>query len=229
MKTNSSLALAASSGLILLLAGVLYAQSVSNRALVVNGKQVDAPLVQFEGHSYADIQALAEALNGSLTFEPNRVVLTLPGPDSTTTSSGDSSTHEVPPLSRDFARAAIAEIAGLREWRAVITTIITYGLPVVGTWPQDYHDRVEADLMQAQVAASNESDQKAVQLIENQFANTEAWASDVVSARQALNAARSVDPYALQNDVMLTKISNCGRFLSNMIVSGLYSDDSSCH
>jgi hypothetical protein len=228
MKTNSRPALAASLGLILLLAGVLYAQSVSNRALVVNGKQVDAPLVQFEGHSYADIQALAEALNGSLTFEPNRVVLTLPGPDSTTSSS-DSSTHEVPPLSRDFARAAIAEIAGLREWRAVITTIITYGLPVVGTWPQDYHDRVEADLMQAQVAASNESDQKAVQLIENQFANTEAWASDVVSARQALNAARSVDPYALQNDVMLTKISNCGRFLSNMIVSGLYSDDSSCH
>jgi hypothetical protein len=228
MKTKSRIALAASVGLILLLAGVLFAQTVSNRALVVNGKQVDAPLVQFEGHSYADIQALAEALNGSLTFEPNRVVLTLPGPDSTT-SSGDAAPHEVPPLSRDFARAAIAEIAGLREWRAVITTIITYGLPVVGTWPQDYHDRVEADLMQTQVAAVNESDQKAVQLIENEFANTEAWASDVVSARQALNAARSVDPNALQNDVLLTKITNCGRFLSNMIVSALYSDDSSCH
>ncbi len=228
MKTNSRLAFAASLGVILLVAGVLFAQNVSSRALVVNGKQVDAPLVQFEGHSYADIQALAEALNGSLTFEPNRVVLTLPGPDSTT-SPGAAPAHEVPPLSRDFARAAIAEIAGLREWRGVITTIITYGLPVVGTWPQDYHDRVEADLMQTQVAASNESDQKAVQLIENEFANTEAWTSDVVSARQALNAARSVDPNALQNDLLLTKISNCGRFLSNMIVSGLYSDDLSCH
>jgi hypothetical protein len=228
MKPKSRLALAASFGLILLLAGVLFAQSVSNRALVVNGKQVDAPLVQFEGHSYTDIQALAAALNGSLIFEPNRVVLTLPGPDSTS-SSGDSTAHEVPPLSRDFARAAIAEIAGLREWRGVITTIITYGLPVVGTWPQDYHDRVEADLMQTQVAAVNESDQKAVQLIENQFANTEAWSSDVVSERQALNAARSVDPNALQNDVLLTKITNCGRFLSNMIVSGLFSDDMSCH
>jgi len=228
MKINRRIALAASLGLILALAGVLFAQSISSRSLVVNGKQVDAPLVQFEGHSYADIQALAEALNGSLTFEPNRVVLTLPGPESTT-SSGEAPAHEVPPLSRDFARAAIAEIAGLREWRGVITTIITYGLPVVGTWPQDYHDRVEADLMQTQVAASNESDQKAVQLIENEFANTEAWTSDVVSARQALNAARSVDPNALQNDVLLTKITNCGRFLSNMIVSGLYSDDLSCH
>jgi hypothetical protein len=228
MKPKSRLALAASFGLILLLAGVLFAQSVSNRALVVNGKQVDAPLVQFEGHSYTYIQALAAALNGSLIFEPNRVVLTLPGPDSTS-SSGDSTAHEVPPLSRDFARAAIAEIAGLREWRGVITTIITYGLPVVGTWPQDYHDRVEADLMQTQVAAVNESDQKAVQLIENQFANTEAWSSDVVSERQALNAARSVDPNALQNDILLTKITNCGRFLSNMIVSGLFSDDMSCH
>src|SRR5712691_12667556 len=228
MKINSRIALAASLGLIFALAGVLFAQSISSRSLVVNRKQEDAPLVQFEGHSYADIQALAEALNGSLTFEPNRVVLTLPGPDSTT-SSGDPPPHVVPPLSRDFARAAIAEIAGLREWRGIITTIITYGLPVVGTWPQDYHDRVEADLMQTQVAASNESDQKAVQLIENEFANTEAWTSDVVSARQALNAARSVDPNALQNDVLLTKISNCGRFLSNMIVSGLYSDDLSCH
>lgn len=228
MKPKSRLALAGSFGLILLLAGVLFAQSVSNRALVVNGKQVDAPLVQFEGHSYADIQALAAALNGSLIFEPNRVVLTLPGPDSTT-SSGDATAHEVPPLSRDFARAAIAEIAGLREWRGVITTIITYGLPVVGTWPQDYHDRVEADLMQTQVAASNESDQKAAQLIENEFANTEAWTNDVVSERQALNAARSVDPNALQNDVLLTKITNCGRFLSNMIVSAQFSDDLSCH
>src|SRR5207245_11749052 len=117
----------------------------------------------------------------------------------------------------------------LAQWGRVITTTITYCLPVVGTWPQDYHDRVEADLMQAQVAAANESDQKAVQLLENEFANTEAWTSDVVSARQALNAARSVDPNALQNDVLLTKISNCGRFLSNMIVSGVFSEDSSCY
>src|SRR5260370_3373830 len=130
MKTNSRLALAASVGLILLLAGVLFAQSASNRALVVNGKQVDAPLVQFEGHSYADIQALAEALNGSLTFEPNRVVLTLPGPDSTTSSSGEAPAHEVPPLSTHFARAAISELAGLRWWRALRLTRSPHALDV---------------------------------------------------------------------------------------------------
>jgi hypothetical protein len=228
MNSNSRLAVAASLGLIFLLAGILFAQATNGRALVVNGKQLDAPLVQVEGHSYADIQALAQALNGSLTFEPNRVILTLPEPSSATPS-GAPTEQEIPPISKDFARAAIVELADLREWRGVITTVITYGLPVVGTWPQDYHDRVEADLMQAQVAASNPSDQNAAQLLQTQFANTDAWASDVVSARQALNAARSVDPNALQNDVLLTKISICGRFLSNMIVSGVFSDDSSCH
>jgi hypothetical protein len=228
MKTNSRLALAVSLGLILALAGVLFAQGTGGRALVVNGKQLDAPLIQVEGHSYADIQALAQALNGSLTFEPNRVILTLPEPSSATPS-GEADEQQVPPLTKNFSRAAIVELADLREWRGVITTVITYGLPVVGTWPQDYHDRVEADLMQAQVAASNPSDQNAAQLLENQFANTDAWASDVVAARQALNAARSVDPNALQNDALLTKISNCGKFLSNMIVSGMFSDDSGCH
>jgi hypothetical protein len=230
MKTNRRLTYFATLGMILLAAGVLFAQATGGRALLVNGVSVDAPVLQVEGHSYVDIQALAEALNGSITFEPDRIILGLPGPNAPT-SSGSSAAPEkqTAPLSREFARSAIAVLAGMREWRGVVTTVIRYGLPVVGTWPQDYHDRVEADLMQAQLAATSKSDQSAAQLLENEFSNTDTWATDVVAARQALNASRSVDPNALQNDALLTQISNCGQFLSNMIVSGVYTDDSSCH
>lgn len=230
MNTNRRLTYFASLGLILLAAGVLFAQTVGSRALVVNGVAVNAPTLQVEGHTYVDIQALAEAMNGSITFAPDRIILGLPGPNSGAASDSNAApATENSPLSREFARSAIAVLAGLREWRGVVTTVIRYGLPVVGSWPQDYHDRVEADLMQAQLSATSKSDQNAAQLLENEFDNTDTWASEVVAQRQALNASRSVDPNALQNDTLLTQISNCGQFLSNMIVSGVYTDDSSCH
>jgi hypothetical protein len=75
---------------------------------------------------------------------------------------------------------------------------------------------------------STNSDHDALQLLSNQFANLAKWASDVVAERQALNGARTVDPNALQNDPALAKISNCGKFLSTMLVSGISVDNSSC-
>jgi hypothetical protein len=33
----------------------------------------------------------------------------------------------------------------------------------------------------------------------------------------------------VQSDQSLAKISNCSRFLSSMLVSGIFSDDQSCH
>jgi hypothetical protein len=86
-----------------------------------------------------------------------------------------------------------------------------------------------ASLMQAAVAATTASDQDALQLLRNEFSNLSQWASDMVATRQSLNATRTVDPTASQNDQALTKISNCSQFLSSMLVSGRFTDDASCH
>jgi hypothetical protein len=132
-------------------------------------------------------------------------------------------------LSRNFASLAISELAEMREWRGAIGTILTYGTPVVGTWPQDYRDRVQANLEQVSIATTTAADEDAMQLLRNEYSNLSRWADDVVSTRQNLNATNTVGPDTVQNDTTLAKISDCSRFLSSMLVSGSFSDNQSCH
>src|SRR4029077_14188871 len=171
-------------GSILLFAAILFAQKTTDRALIVNGK-AQGTVVQMGDHAYVDVETVAQFTNGSVTLEPNRVVLNFPPPGS----SPAASTAAAPPpgLSQNFASLAVGELAEMREWRGAVGTILTYGVPVVGSWPQDYRDRVEADLMRVALAASTSADQDAMQLLENEFYNLERWANDVVSTRQSMN------------------------------------------
>jgi hypothetical protein len=70
-------------GFFLAFAGSLSAQSTPNKTLVVNGKSVDAPVLQIGSHSYIDVESLAQVTNGTVFIEPNRVVLTIPVAKST--------------------------------------------------------------------------------------------------------------------------------------------------
>jgi hypothetical protein len=215
----------------LLFAGILLAQNTPDRALIVNGKSAGM-VVQMGGHAYVDVETVAQFTNGSLTLERNRVVLTFPASGtSAAPSAGPATLPPAPPpgLSRNFASLAIGELAEMREWRGAVGTILAYGVPVAGTWPQDYHDRVEANLEQVGVAVSTAADQDAMQLLRNQFSNVARWANDVVTTRQSLNATNTVGPNTVQGDQTLARISNCSRFLNSMLVSGMFSDDQSCH
>ena len=211
-------------GFVLSIAAVLLAQRAPNKTLVVNGETTGAIVVQINGRSYVDIETLAQITNGTVAVEPNRIVLTIP-----VSESGAAPPPAPQGLSKNFASAAINELAEMREWRGAIGTILTYGVPVVGTWPQDYRNRAEADLMQTAVAASTAADQEALGLLRNEFANLAQWASDVVATRQSLNATNTVNPNVMQNDPVLAKISDCNRFLGAMLVSGVFADNSSCH
>src|SRR5579863_4890874 len=218
-------------GSLLLFAGILLAQNAPDRALIVNGKSTGM-VVQMGGHAYVDVETVAQFTNGSVTLEPNRIVLTFPAPGSSAApSTGLAPLPPAPPpgLSRNFASRAIAALAEMREWRGAVGTILTYGAPVVGTWPQDYHDRVEADLGQVGIAASTAADEDAMQLLQNEFSNLARWASDVVATRQSLNATNTVRPDTMQSDPNLAKISECSQFLSSMLVSGVFADNPSCH
>lgn len=231
MRSRGKIPYAILFGLLLACAGMLYAQKSSDRSLFVNGKPAGT-VVQFGGHSYIDLETVAQITNGTVTIEPNRVLLNIPeletGP---APEAGPSAAAPPPPpgLSREFARAAIAELAEMREWRGAIGTILMYGVPVVGTWPQDYQDRVSADLNQVAVSATTDSDQESLQLLRNEFNNLAQWADTIVATRNSLNATRTVNPNVMQNDPELAKISDCSRFLSSMLVSGTFADNSSCH
>ena len=120
-------------GFILLFAGILLAQNTPDRALIVNGKSAGM-VVQMGGHAYVDVETIAQFTNGSVTLEPNRIVLTFPASGSgAAPSTGLTPVPPAPPpgLSRGFASLAIAELAEMREWRGAVGTILTYGVPVV--------------------------------------------------------------------------------------------------
>jgi hypothetical protein len=132
-------------------------------------------------------------------------------------------------LSRDFASAAIAALAEMREMRGATRAMITYGLAVSDTWAQDDQGRVMTGIRQAEVAATTEDDLHALQLLKNEADKLAGWADSVFAARQALNGAKTVDPNALQNDPALSRIRSCDQFLNAMLVSRAFADDSSCH
>jgi hypothetical protein len=65
-------------GCVLALAGTLFAQSTSDKVLVVNGKTVDSGVIQIGGRSYVDVETIAQLTNGSFVVDPHRVVLSIP-------------------------------------------------------------------------------------------------------------------------------------------------------
>jgi hypothetical protein len=210
-------------GFVLLLAGALSAQRTPDKKLLVNGKSTSAVVLQLDGHSYIDIETLAQITNGSVKFEPNQIVLTIPS-----SNFDANSPQPTLALSKDFASAAIAALAEMKEWKGVLGTMVTFGLAVDGSWAQIYHERVQTSLAQANVAASTNSDHNALQLLRTQFANLAKWESAVAVERQEHNGARTVAPNSLQNDPVLTKFSNCGKFLTTMLSSGIFDDNPSC-
>jgi hypothetical protein len=235
-------------GFVLALAGVLFAQTAPNKILVVNGKSAGPAVRQIDGRSYVDIETLAQITNGVVTIERHRIVLTIPASDSGATASAApasaapddaapvdtapaSAPRVQPPqgLSRDFASTAIAALAEMREMRGAVRAMITYGFSVSDTWAQDDQGRVMTGLRQAEVAATTEDDQHALQLLQNEADKLASWANGVLAARQVLNSAVTLDPNALQNDPALAKIRSCGQFLNAMLVSGTFADDASCH
>jgi hypothetical protein len=219
-------------GFCALFAAVLFAQNTPEKPFIVNGKPAGS-VVTLDSRSYVDLETLAQATNGSVTIEPNRVVLNLPATASGgRTGDGQEQASEQAPqrgLTREFAREAIGVLAEMREWRGAIGTILMYNTPIVGTWPEDYRARVRLDLDRLKISVMTADDSMAMDLIENDFQNIASWADDLTSARRDLNATNTARATTMQEDPQLAKITKCGRFLSSMLVSGQFADDPSCH
>ena len=224
MKRFFSLKRIALLGIALALGGALLAQRAPDKKLILNGKATTAAILQMDGHSYVDVETLAQITNGSVRIEAAQVVLTIPN------SNFDANTAQVSPgLSREFASAAIATLTEMKEWKGGLAAMVTFGLAVDDSWAQIYRERVQASLQQATVAASTNSDHSALQLLNSQYANLAAWEGVVIKERQDHNGERTVKENSLRDDPVLIKFANCGRFLSSMLGSGVFSDNPNCH
>src|SRR5215813_3315190 len=76
---------------------------VQNKALLVNGHAGEVPVLVVGGRTYVDLQALAQVANGSLTFQGDQVIVTLPSGSPSSTSGASDQTNSSA-LSRDFMK-----------------------------------------------------------------------------------------------------------------------------
>jgi hypothetical protein len=95
-------------GLVLAIPGSLFAQGTPNKTLVVNGKTVEAAVRQIDGHSYVDVETIAQLTNGTFIVDPHQVVLNIPVAKSSTAAA---STPATPATKSTAAAATVVESA----------------------------------------------------------------------------------------------------------------------
>jgi len=206
-----------------------------NRVVVVEGKTGQAAVIQKDGRTYVDLEALTQITKGSLSFDGNRIILNLPGSNLGTPSS------EPPPaaphapqaasgLSREFMRAGIEEFATMREWASTLAYAIQNGYQVTEEWVANYREQAARNLSVAASAASTSDDHNALQLLTHEFQAVQEWSDKLVQERKSMDTAKyALSPGSLREDPQSQKIIACGRFLAQMLGSGSFQDDPSCH
>jgi hypothetical protein len=223
--------------LIAILAIALTLSAAQRHTLILNGQSTEVLVIFVGGHPYVDLEALANALSGSVGSSGAIVALSLPvstaspAPAPTTSSAAPAPvpTQTVPSnpgFSREFLNAGIEEISTLREWHAALQTAIQNGIPLSEGLLRPYRAQATTNLRLTFVAATTTADRNAYQLLNNVYLNMGKLSDKYVNMRASLTY---IAPDALQNDELNKRLMNCGHFLGAMAASGQFSDDGSCN
>jgi hypothetical protein len=194
------------------------AQSLQRRTLTVEGQSGQAPVIQSDGRSWVDIEALARLTNSSLSFSGNQIILTLHA-----TPASQPESHG---FSRSFLNAGIEAMSEIREWRSALQSAIRYGFPPNDDWVTRYREAAIRSVRLASVAASTDSDRNASQLISKELDHMQQLSDKMLSTRKKMTY---IAPDALANDPLDKKIISCAHSLEAMAASGQFNDDGSCH
>jgi hypothetical protein len=197
--------------------------------LVLNGYTGTVPVMQVNGKNYVNVEALARVTNGSMSFNGNQIVLTLPAAGS---GGGAAASQQAAPaasqnteFSKEFLTAAIEEMSTVREWHSALASAIANGFPVTGELVAPYQAQAATNLRLMQVAVSTQSDQGAAQLISNAYQKMKQLSDKYVAKRANLEF---VGPDALKNDPLDQSLIACGKSLRSMAGSGQFVDDGTC-
>jgi hypothetical protein len=211
---------------VVILTGIAAAQtSQKKQTLVVNGHNGEAIVYQIDGRTFIELETLVRIANGSLSFQGNQIVLSLPAADASPAASATPAG-----MTPDFKRAAIDHLGDIKEWINIVVYALKNGVPGDGSRLVVLHDRAAESLRQAQVTVSSGAGQNAFQLLQNNFDNLSKWSDKLIRERRSMDTGKySISPDAMNNDPTYQKISNCTKFLGNMIPSGQFADDGSCH
>ena len=195
------------------------------RTLVVNGHSGETAIVEIEGRSYVELEALVRLANGSLRFNGNQISVTLPAGGGGSEHASATPPPANPGFSKEFLRAGIEQMAVIREWRIALTNAIERGYPVTEDWVSPYRNQATQNLRLASVAASTDADRNAVRLLGSELDNMNKLNQRFLDANQSMTM---VATDALKGDPLDQKIVNCGHSLAAMASSGQFVDDGSC-
>src|SRR5579871_1199 len=163
-------------GAILMSAVTAWSQTQGQReTFSVQGYEGQATVIRNRGRLFVDVQDLARITKGSLSFEENRIILTV-APSDTAEPSRDSATKSG--FSLAFMRAAIEAMASIREWGGMLQVIVQNGYPVgkamAGNTIRAYQGRAADTVALASAAASTDDDHRGLELLRNEFNNVQA-------------------------------------------------------
>lgn len=203
--------------------------------LIVNGQQSSVSIIQVKGRSYVDLEAIARATGGSVSYAGKQVALSIPTAGAVSPSSSDTNSSPAaaasaqasdPGFSKEFLNTGIEAAAALREWHAALASAIQNGYPIAAGSFGAYRAQAQTNLRLASVAAATDSDRNAYQLLSNEFQNMSRLSDRYVDRRANMTY---ISPDSLENDGLNQRFVACGRSLSAMAASGQFNDDGSCH
>ena len=219
---------------LLIIPFIALSQGGHKRTLIINGKSTQVPVIEINEHSYVGLDALADALNGSLSSSGDRIALSIPlgptnSPASTSAPPTTEPVHTAPAeqgFSREFLNAGIEQMSTLREWHAALATAIQNGIPLSAGLLAPYRAQATTNLHFASVAAKTPSDHNAYQLLNSEFQNMAKLSDKYIDLRANLTY---ISPDALQDDDLNRRIIACAHSLGAMAAKGQFVDDGSCH
>jgi len=234
---GKSLVVSSLVALLLLAPPVMFSQGSSQKStLIINGQSTQVPVIQVNGRSYVGLEALADAVHGSLSYSGTMVALSVPVGSATSASTGAGSVTSGPAsapgmpsnqgFSRGFLNAGIEQMSTLREWHTALATAIQNGIPLSAGLLAPYRAQATTNLRLASVAATTPSDRSAYQLLSNEFENMAKLSDKYINKRSNLSY---ISPDALENDDLNQRIIACGHSLGAMAASGQFVDDGSCN
>ena len=201
---------------------VLVAQETS--ALLIEGRQGQAKVIQVQGKNYVEVDEFARITGGSLRFVGNQIVLSLPESD-TQAQAAQSEPQPAAGLSKPFLTAGIETMREILEWHAALKNAIERDYPLSDTWFGNYRRQIRSSLAQTQAAASTDLDQKAFPLLTNEFNTMDALTDKYLK----ITASRDyLAPNSLDSDPLNQKLLTCWQSLASMASSNQYVDDGSC-
>jgi hypothetical protein len=200
---------------------VLVAQETS--ALLIEGHQGQARVIQVQGKNYVEVEGLTRITGGSLRFAGNQIIVTLPGGAHAAPQTDQSAPAAV--LSRPFLSAGIETMREILEWHAALKNGIERGYPLSDVWFGNFRRQIQSSLKQTEAAASTDVDQRALPLLTNEFNTMDALTD------KYLKIAASRDylaPDALNSDPLDQKLLTCWQSLASTASSNQFADDGSC-